>query len=109
MNRLRRSIIAAVCALLPTASHAERGYDGLWSLFVYEQASHVCGFPLTEEQEDDLDEAQHRARVALSLSREQAAELYRRAREKVASEKQEFCGDAQRLEFGLNAFQGRPG
>ena len=109
MNRPCLLIIAAFCVLGAIPSHAERGYEGLWSLYVYEQTSQVCGFPLTEEQEDDLDEAQRRARIELSLSREKAGELYRRARETVVSAKPDVCNDAERLELGLNSLQGRPG
>ena len=57
--------------------------DELWSLYVYEQAVAECGLRLTEEEEEKLDAAQLRAQVAMNLSRREAGQLYRQAREVV--------------------------
>jgi hypothetical protein len=64
----------------------------LWSLYLYEQAALVCGLALSEEQETELDEAQHRARLRLGLSQPQAAELYRQARASVLAAQESVCG-----------------
>ena len=63
MNRF-----AASAALLAITSATVEARD-LWSLYVYEQTVSECGLQLTEDQEDDLDAAQLRARVALALER----------------------------------------
>ena len=49
-------------------------------LSLREHAAVVCGRALTEEQETELDEAQHLARLRSQLSLSEAAVLYRRAR-----------------------------
>jgi hypothetical protein len=82
--------IAALAALF-AATSVNAGQNGLWSLYVYEQAVNACGFQLTEEQEDDLDSAQERARIQMNLSRKEAAELYHWAREAVTVSRQEIC------------------
>ena len=84
---------AASAALLAITSATVEARD-LWSLYVYEHAVSECGLQLTEDQEDDLDAAQLRARVALNLSPREAGELYRRAREAVRASRKEACAEA---------------
>jgi hypothetical protein len=84
---------AASAALLAITSATVEARD-LWSLYVYEQAVSECGLQLTEDQEDHLDAAQLRARVALNLSPREAGELYRRAREAVRASRYEACAEA---------------
>jgi hypothetical protein len=67
--------------------------DELWSLYVYEQSVTECGLRLTEEEEEKLDAAQLRAQVAMNLSRREAGQLYRQAREAVRASRQEACAD----------------
>ena len=84
---------AASAALLAITSATVEARD-LWSLYVYEHAVSECGLQLTEDQEDDLDAAQLRARVALNLPPREAGELYRRAREAVRASRHEACAEA---------------
>src|ERR671911_240444 len=79
--------LAALTSLLATTS-ANAATGELWSLYVYEQAVTECGVQLTEDQEDDLDAAQLRARVELNLSPRDAGDLYRRAREAVRASRE---------------------
>jgi hypothetical protein len=82
-------ILAFASLFAVTTANARQG--DLWSLYVYEQSVDVCGLQLNEEQEDALDAAQQRARIELSLSQKEAADLYRRARETVRASRQEIC------------------
>ena len=109
MKRCRLFLLTALCAFSALPARAERAHDELWSLYVLEQASQVCGFEVSEDQENALDEAQHRTRVQLSVSREQAAELYRRARDRVISAQREICTDAPGLELGWSSLRRGPG
>jgi hypothetical protein len=84
---------ATLIALSLLATPANARQEDLWSLFLYEQTADVRGVHLTEEAEDALDEAQRRARIQMSLSHREAAELYRRAREVVRGSKAELCAD----------------
>jgi hypothetical protein len=84
--------LAALATLLATTS-ASATTGELWSLYVYEQAVTECGVRLTEEQEDDLDAAQLRARLELKLSRREAGDLYRRARDAVRAAKDVACNE----------------
>ena len=84
---IRIAAFAAVFAV--TSVNAEQ--NGLFSLYVYEHAVTACGFQLTEDQEDDLDSAQERARTQMNLSRKEAAELYRGARKVVVVSREETC------------------
>ena len=70
-----RLSLAAVAVL--GSAQADSGPTDLWSLYLREHAVGLCGRALTEEQETELDEAQHLARVRSQLS---PAVLYRRAR-----------------------------
>ena len=51
--------LAALATLLATTS-ANAATQELWSLYLFEQAVTECGVHLTEDQEDELDEAQLR-------------------------------------------------
>jgi hypothetical protein len=82
--------LAALAILLATTS-ANAATGELWSLYVYEQAVTECGVRLTEEQEDDLDAAQLRARLELKLSPRDAGDLYKRARDAVRASKEVAC------------------
>jgi hypothetical protein len=84
--------VASAALLAITSANIEA--RDLWSLYLYEQAVTECGLPLTEDQEDDLDAAQLRARMALNLSAREAGELYRRAREAVRASRNEACAQA---------------
>ena len=75
----------------PTSANAAT--QELWSLYLFEQAVTECGVHLTEDQEDELDEAQLRARVELNLSRRDAGDLYRRAREAVRASREDHCNE----------------
>jgi hypothetical protein len=81
----------AALAILLTTTSASATTGELWSLYVYEEAVTECGVRLTEEQEDDLDAAQLRARLELKLSPRDAGDLYRRAREAVRASRQARC------------------
>jgi hypothetical protein len=84
--------LAALASLLATTS-ANAAAGELWSLYVYEQAVTECGVQLTENQEDDLDAAQLRAWLELKLSRREAGDLYRRARDAVRAAKDVACNE----------------
>jgi hypothetical protein len=84
--------IACLAALF-TVTRVSAGTEDLWSLYVYEHAANLCGLQLTDDQEDDLDAAQQRTRIQMGLSRPEAAELYRRARETVRSSQQGVCSE----------------
>jgi hypothetical protein len=84
--------LAALATLLATPS-ANAAIQELWSLYVFEQAVTECGVHLTEDQEDELDEAQLRARVELNLSPRDAGDLYRRAREAVRASREDHCNE----------------
>src|SRR3954454_24433908 len=72
---------AALLVWSVSSGQADGGPKDLWSLYLREHSASLCGRVLSEEEETDLDEAQHRARLRASLSLSEAAHLYRRARE----------------------------
>jgi hypothetical protein len=84
--------LAALASLLATTS-ANATTGELWSLYVYEQAVTECGVQLTEDQENELDAAQLRARVQLNLSPRDAGDLYKRARDAVRAAKEVACNE----------------
>jgi hypothetical protein len=95
---LRLALSSGLCVLMLTcAATADASREQLWSLYVQEHASRVCGLELSEEEEDQLDKAQDSYRLSLSLSLSEAAVLYRRARDFAISSQKLLCGgeDAQ--------------
>jgi hypothetical protein len=108
MRTLSRFIASALLLFAGAASASTVPSDAeLWSLYLYEQAAQLCGVALTEEEETELDEAQHHLRLRLGLSRPQAAALYREARATVLSAKEAVC--ARELGPDLQADFQRPG
>src|SRR3954451_962588 len=83
------------------SAQADSGPTDLWSLYLREHAVGLCGRALTEEQETELDEAQHVARLSLQLSLSEAAALYRRARTVAVSARVALCssGDDRPIEL----------
>jgi len=73
------------------SAQADSGPKDLWSLYLREHSASLCGRDLSEEEETDLDEAQHRARLRGSLSLSEAAVLYRRARTVAVSARVALC------------------
>jgi hypothetical protein len=55
---------AALLVWSVSSGQADGGPKDLWSLYLREHAVGLCGRALTEEQETELDEAQHLARPA---------------------------------------------
>jgi hypothetical protein len=82
--------LAAALATAWTA-RASEAHEDLFALYVYEQAAELCGLPLSEDEEMELDDAQQRARLRLGLSRPEAAHLYRKARATALSSKERLC------------------
>src|SRR5215216_1587395 len=100
----------ATLLLIPVlgSAQADSGPADLWSLYLREHSASLCGGALTEEQETELDEAQHRARLRSQLSLSEAAVLYRRARAVALSAGTVLCGGDENLplelkELGMNA------
>src|SRR5215216_1838984 len=83
----------ATLLLIPVlgSGQADSGPTDLWSLYLREHSANLCGRALTEEQETELDEAQHRARLRSQLSLSEAAVLYRRARTVAVSARDALC------------------
>ena len=73
------------------SARADSGPTDLFSLYLREHAVDLCGRALTEEQETELDEAQHLARLRSQLSLSEAAVLYRRARTVAVSARDALC------------------
>src|SRR5215208_5896993 len=98
MLSFARFILTAglVVAALGSAQ-ADSGPKDLWSLYLREHSASLCGRGLSEEEETELDEAQHRARLRASLSLSEAAHLYRRAREAAHSARGTFCSSGDEL------------
>ena len=88
---------AALLVWSVSSGQADGGPTDLWSLYLREHAVGLCGRALTEEQETEVDEAQHRARLRASLSLSEAAHLYRRAREAVHSARGTLCSSGEEL------------
>src|SRR3954451_24987649 len=83
------------------SAQADSGPTDLWSLYLREHAAVLCGRALTEEQETELDEAQHLARLRSQLSLSEAAVLYRRAKTVAVSARVALCssGDDRPVEL----------
>ena len=82
---------AALLVWSVSSGQADSGPTDLWSLYLREHAAGLCGRALTEEQETELDEAQHLARVRSQLTLSEAAVLYRRARVVAVSARDALC------------------
>ena len=89
------------------SAQADTGPTGLWSLYLREHAAGVCGRALTEEQETELDEAQHLARLRSQLSLSEAAVLYRRAKTVALSARVALCGSGDERPIELKDIQTR--
>src|SRR3954449_9610308 len=77
----RLSLATVLLLAVLGSAQADSGPTDLWSLYLREHSASLCGRGLSEEEETELDEAQHRARLLASLSLAEAAHLYRRSRE----------------------------
>jgi hypothetical protein len=97
----RLSLAAVLLLAVLGSAQADSGPTDLWSLYLREHAVGLCGRALTEEQETELDEAQHLARVRSQLTLSEAAVLYRRARTVAVSARDALCssGDDQPIEL----------
>src|SRR5215208_5401106 len=94
----RLSLATVLLLAVLGSAQADSGPTDLWSLYLREHAVGLCGRALTEEQETELDEAQHLARVRSQLT---PAVLYHRARTVVVSARDALCssGDDQPIEL----------
>src|SRR5215217_8666943 len=96
----------ATLLLIPVlgSAEADSGTTDLWSLYLREHSVTLCGQVLSEEEETELDEAQHRARLRSQLSLSEAAVLYRRARTVAVSARVALCssGDDRPIELKDN-------
>jgi hypothetical protein len=72
---------------------------------VFARAPGQPGRVLSEKEETELDEAQHRARLRASLSLSEAAHLYRRAREAAHSARGTLCSSGDELPRELHRHQ----
>src|SRR5215208_5176576 len=93
----RLSLATVLLLAVLGSAQADSGPTDLWSLYLREHAAVLCGRALTEEEETELDEAQHRARLRASLSLSEAARLYRRARVVVLSAREVLCSSGEEL------------
>src|SRR5215212_409131 len=93
---------AAVPVWSVCSGQADGGPKDLWSLYLREHSASLCGRGLSEEEETELDEAQHRARLRASLSLAEAAHLYRRSREAAHSARGTFCSSGDELPRDLH-------
>ena len=64
----RLSLATVLLLAVLGSAQADSGPTDLWSLYLREHAVSLCGRSLTEEQETELDEAQHLARVRSQLT-----------------------------------------
>src|SRR5215204_7761360 len=96
---------AALLVWSVSSGQADGGPKDLWSLYLREHSASLCGRGLSEEEETELDEAQHRARLRASLSLSEAAHLYRRAREAAHSARGTLCssGAADRTRANIHS------
>jgi hypothetical protein len=92
---------AALLVWSVSSGQADGGPKDLWSLYLREHSASLCGRGLSEEEETELDEAQHLARLRSQLSISEAAVLYRRARTVAVSARDALCssGDDRPIEL----------
>ncbi|MFL5174162.1 MAG: hypothetical protein ACJ8CX_26395 [Microvirga sp.] len=97
----RLSLATVLLLAVLGSARADSGPTDLFSLYLREHAVDLCGRALTEEQETELDEAQHLARLRSQLSLSEAAVLYRRARTVAVSARVALCSseDDQPIEL----------
>ena len=93
----RLSLATVLLLAVLGSAQADSGPTDLWSLYLREHSASLCGRGLSEEEETELDEAQHRARLRASLSPAEAAHLYRRAREDAHSARGTLCSSGEEL------------
>jgi hypothetical protein len=103
----RLSLATALLLAVLGSAQADSGPTDLWSLYLREHAAVLCGRALTEEQETELDEAQHRARLRSQLSLSEAAVLYRRAKTVAVSARVALCGSGDERPIELKDIQTR--
>src|SRR5215203_3116629 len=97
----RLSLATVLLLAVLGSAQADSGPTNLWSLYLREHTVGPCGRALTEEQETELDEAQHLARLRSQLSLSEAAILYLRARAVALSARVALCssGDDRPIEL----------
>jgi hypothetical protein len=98
---LRFFLTAGLVVSALASAQADSGPKDLWSLYLREHSATLCGRAMSEEEETELDEAQHRARLRASLSPPEAARLYRRAREVAHSARKTLCSSGDELPLEL--------
>ena len=103
----RLSLATALLLAVLGSAQADSGPTDLWSLYLREHADVLCGRALTEEQETELDEAQHLARLRSQLSLSEAAVLYRRAKTVAVSARVALCGSGDERPIELKDIQTR--
>src|SRR5215212_7075685 len=104
----RLSLATVLLLAVLGSAQADSGPTDLWSLYLREHAAGLCGRALTEEQETELDEAQHLARLRSQLSLSEAEVLYRRAKVVALSAREALCSSGEELprelhDLGTNA------
>src|SRR3954469_7557450 len=98
----RLSLATVLLLAVLGSAQADSGPPDLWSLYLREHSASLCGRGLSEEEETELDEAQHRARLRASLSLAEAAHLYRRSREAAHSARGALCSSGEELPRDLH-------
>ena len=93
----RLSLATVLLLAVLGSAQADSGPTDLWSLYLREHSASLCGRGLSEEEETELDEAQHRARLRASLPLAEAAHLYRRTREAAHSARGTLCSSGEEL------------
>src|SRR3954453_13105997 len=94
---------AALLVWSVSSGQTDGGPKDLWSLYLCEHSASLCGRGLSEEEETELDEAQHRARLRASLSLAEAARLYRPLRDAAHSAPGALCSSGEELPRDLQA------
>lgn len=87
---LRAALVASLVSIPVSAACAAPSAD-LWSLYLREHTVTICGGALTEHEETALDEAQNEARQRLRLTRQEAADLYRKAGAVARANRSSLC------------------
>jgi hypothetical protein len=103
----RLSLATVLLLAVLGSAQADSGPTDLWSLYLREHAAALCGRALTEEQETELDEAQHLARVRSQLTLSEAAVLYRRARSVAVSARDALCSSGDDRPIDLKDIETR--
>ena len=66
----RLSLATVLLLAVLGSAQADSGPTDLWSLYLREHSASLCGRVLSEEQETELDEAQHLARLGSQLRKQ---------------------------------------